>query len=255
MANSYLRHPDNYLTGTRRLSLEERGAYADIIDLYISRDGDLPDDDRGMAYDLACDMRIWRRVKASLIEVGKIEIEGGFIVPRGARTTLAKCLAKSVSAKEAADTRWSRKRRKQLNNNETHHANASADAMPIKSSQVSIEPNGSINTSIDDDFSEWYSAYPNKVGKGQAAKAYRTARKLTDQQTLLDGVAAYRRDKPPDRAWCNPATWLNGQRWLDQPAPETERFNGKSTHTSGQGQRGSIAASVSRYVAARDGQR
>lgn len=24
--------------------------------------------------------------------------------------------------------------------------------------------------------------------------------------------------KPPDRNWCNPATWLNQERWRDEPA-------------------------------------
>jgi hypothetical protein len=37
------------------------------------------------------------------------------------------------------------------------------------------------------------------------------------------GLRNYIRDKPPDRSWLNPATFLNQQRFLDAPAPVTPR--------------------------------
>ena len=108
MAKSYLRHPDNFFTGTRTLTLEQRGAYNDLLDLYISRDGDLPDNDQHRARELAIDIRLWKRIKRELVEAGKLEITATSIVPTGAATTLATCLAKSVAAKEAADSRWAK---------------------------------------------------------------------------------------------------------------------------------------------------
>ena len=74
---------------------------------------------------------------------------------------------------------------------------------------------------LEADFEEWYGRYPHKVGKGAAVKAYRGARGKVDQATLLDGLKRYIAGKPPDRPWCNPATWLNQDRWLDQPAATT----------------------------------
>ena len=68
------------------------------------------------------------------------------------------------------------------------------------------------------DFDSWWDAYPHKVGKKAARKAYSVARKQADAATLLAGVAAYVSSKPQDRQWCNPATWLNQGRWEDQPA-------------------------------------
>jgi hypothetical protein len=68
-------------------------------------------------------------------------------------------------------------------------------------------------------FDAWYADYPNKVGRGAALKAFdtiRRGRKATFAQ-LVDGRDRYIRSKPPDRSWCNPATWLNQQRWLDEP--------------------------------------
>lgn len=68
------------------------------------------------------------------------------------------------------------------------------------------------------DFDVWWETYPHKVGKAAARKAYASARKRTDAKTLTDGVAAYVKHKPSDRPWCNPATWLNQDRWEDEPA-------------------------------------
>lgn len=68
------------------------------------------------------------------------------------------------------------------------------------------------------DFDVWYASYPHKVGKGAAQRAFARAIAKTPLADLIDGLARYVFDKPPDRSWCNPATWLNEQRWLDQPA-------------------------------------
>lgn len=64
----------------------------------------------------------------------------------------------------------------------------------------------------------FWPASPHKVGKAAALKAFVAARKRCELEPLMAGMAAYVRDKPADRPWCNPATWLNQDRWLDQPA-------------------------------------
>lgn len=69
------------------------------------------------------------------------------------------------------------------------------------------------------EFDDWWALYPRKKGKGQAAKAYRAARKKTEAKTLADAVtrqAEALMAKGID--YCPyPATWLNGERWDDQP--------------------------------------
>jgi hypothetical protein len=64
---------------------------------------------------------------------------------------------------------------------------------------------------------EFWPMFPNKVGKGAARKAWRTA---VGNATVLEIMAGLRRyvAKTDDRPWCNPSTWLNQDRWLDQPA-------------------------------------
>ncbi len=68
------------------------------------------------------------------------------------------------------------------------------------------------------DFDVWWDAYPRKVGKGSAVKAYKAARKKTDAETL---VRTLRQQTPALSAKGvdfipYPATWLNGERWLDE---------------------------------------
>jgi hypothetical protein len=69
------------------------------------------------------------------------------------------------------------------------------------------------------DFELWWKAYPHKVGKEAARQKYRLALARASPEELLAGVQRYVADKPPDRPWCNPATWLHQSRWLDEPAP------------------------------------
>lgn len=76
----YKRDPVAYLHGTRKLSLEERGAYADVIELIYSHDGKLDDDDEHIAGWLRCHLRKWRTIKARLIKLDKIAVVDGFIV-------------------------------------------------------------------------------------------------------------------------------------------------------------------------------
>ena len=69
-------------------------------------------------------------------------------------------------------------------------------------------------------FDRWWEVCPHKVGKDDARKAF--DRIIRDRRATLDeligGMERYRRDKPTDRQWCNPATWLNRGSWSDEPA-------------------------------------
>nr|WP_313010760.1 DUF1376 domain-containing protein [Brucella intermedia] len=65
--------------------------------------------------------------------------------------------------------------------------------------------------------SHFWPIYPNKVGKPVARTAFIKARAKVDLETIMAGLRAYV-SKTDDRAWCNPSTWLNQERWADAPA-------------------------------------
>lgn len=73
---------------------------------------------------------------------------------------------------------------------------------------------------------QFWPLYPNKVGRGAALRAFATARRKVELGAMLEGLGRYIASKPGDRPWCNPATWLNQERWADQPAPLLAFVNG-----------------------------
>lgn len=80
------------------------------------------------------------------------------------------------------------------------------------------------STDVERDFEPWWAIYPRKRGKGQALKAYRAARKKASAETLLEALKAQRDALTKEGiGFCPyPATWLNGERWADEPDNVTE---------------------------------
>lgn len=82
---------------------------------------------------------------------------------------------------------------------------------------------------LEREFAEvFYPAYPHKVQRSAALKAWPRARSKATLEQIIAGLQRYIRDKPPDQHWRNPATFLNGESWNDQPA-SPPRPNGKPT--------------------------
>ncbi|GAA2861260.1 hypothetical protein [Nonomuraea rubra] len=71
-------------------------------------------------------------------------------------------------------------------------------------------------------FAEWYAAYPLRKERAAAVKAFnKAAAKVEDVQILFDAAKLYADTDPHVlRGYIkNPATWLNKECWLDEPAP------------------------------------
>ncbi len=69
-----------------------------------------------------------------------------------------------------------------------------------------------------DAWGRFWSAYPHKVAKLDAQRAFARAQKKRVPWDKFWGALQSYVNKTDDRPWCNPATWLNGGRWDDQPA-------------------------------------
>jgi hypothetical protein len=96
-----------------------------------------------------------------------------------------------------------------------------AERVEDKSQTTEIEPqleNKKRERSLaSGEFDDWYAGYPHKVQRGAAERAFVKARSIASLAELKAGVQRYIAAKPADRHWQNPATWLNGKGWLDQP--------------------------------------
>jgi hypothetical protein len=82
-----------------------------------------------------------------------------------------------------------------------------------------------IKVEHNDDFENWWKDYPHKIGKAFAKKAFASAIKIATYEELVEGVKRYIANKPPDINYCNPATWLNQERWKDEPARREQNEN------------------------------
>lgn len=64
-------------------------------------------------------------------------------------------------------------------------------------------------------FDAFWRAYPRKVGKGAAQKAWAAAVRKANPETIVEGVERY--PWPEDPSFVpHASTWLNGQRWEDE---------------------------------------
>jgi uncharacterized protein YdaU (DUF1376 family) len=104
MANQirwYKRDPDAALNGMAVLTLEERGAYNTVLDLIYSRDGKVDDDDRFIAGWCRVDVRVWRRIRGRLIELGKLYVDETCLRNERADREVGKALLRVASAIDA----------------------------------------------------------------------------------------------------------------------------------------------------------
>lgn len=86
---------------------------------------------------------------------------------------------------------------------------------------------------LDQEFADWWAAYPRKVAKPAGRRAFASAmRKLggvatacADDSPLVEGtgrwITHWRQARTPMDKIPHPATWLNNEQWNDQPARRT----------------------------------
>lgn len=84
-------------------------------------------------------------------------------------------------------------------------------------SRRGLSQNGNGHSSETPAFERFWTAYPHKVSKGHGRKAFATALRKVSPEAMLAALARqidvgmFNREHQP-----NPATWLNGERWLDE---------------------------------------
>lgn len=89
----------------------------------------------------------------------------------------------------------------------------------------------------DTDFDKFFEAYPRKVSKGTARKAWAKAVKISDAPTLIAAAQRYASERHGEdtRFTKHPASWLNAESWNDEPKAVPSReavpigFGGRSS--------------------------
>jgi uncharacterized protein YdaU (DUF1376 family) len=206
----------DYLGDTQHLTAEQHGAYLLLLMTMWRHGGSLPSDPKMLARIARVSARRWHLISAEVMDF--FDEEDGKITQKRLVEEYQKASLKSekrsVSGKAGAAA-------KALKNNK--QASANANRLLKHSSEPDIldkSNNARERAETDFEFEEFWSCCPRKEGKGQAEKAYRSARKVSSAAEILAGIRRYyaeRRFQDPKYTRL-PATWLNGRGWQDEPA-------------------------------------
>jgi len=101
---------------------------------------------------------------------------------------------------------------------------ASDPLEPVRETEDRVSPSSKVNLSLSPRgqenilFEEFWAAYPRKAGKGQARRAYSAAMKKEVHAEIIKAAIKYADlSKTKDKQYiAMPASWLNGERWLDE---------------------------------------
>lgn len=207
----------DFIGDTLHLSTEQIGAYMLLLMAMWNAGGRLPNDDAKLARVVRMSVKKWKAIEDDLL--GFFDVTDGEIYHNRLTKELQKSERKSQLRADAGAKGGSSKA---LKDKEARLANAS----DLPQHSPDTRDNSSLRSesiSIGDEFDrDFWPVYPRKVGKGQAIKAYRAARKRASAEEITSGAKRYASDRSgQDPSFTkHPATWLNGQCWLDEPVPQ-----------------------------------
>lgn len=222
----------DYLKDTRHLTAEQHGAYLLLLMSMWAHGGELPSDPKKLARLASCTPARWAKIEADVLEF--FEVDGDVITQSRLRNELKKALEKSIIRAEAGMRGGKAKSLK-----DKGAAVANASDLPCHSSEP--EPDTTVaNAPVvetrapkragtrpaePEGFAAFWSAYPRRVAKPEAVKAFAKAvSRITEDDPLALILAGVERALPgwTDKNFIpHPATWLNHDRWNDEaPPPE-----------------------------------
>ena len=216
----------DYIADTMHLSTVEHGAYFLLICHYWQTQKPLMDDDKKFCLITKLSTKQWKKIKDNLATFFQIDEHGWShrrLTDEIKRASFA-FEERQKKGQNAAQKRWNKKA-KPLKNNDSAMLGASVEnTTGIEKNMLAAFKNDAetetdterIKNYNKKDFIKFWDFYPIKIGKANALKAFKKALTKTDAKNLLAGVAEYKQNKKPDIAFCNPATWLNQERWLDE---------------------------------------
>lgn len=234
-----------YHADTPHLTTLQHGAYLLLLWAHW-RLGDLPDDDAQLATITKLRMEQWRKISPVLREF--FDHKHGRLTQRRLVKELEKAgsntAKKRAAGKASAEVRQVKRAAQTAESTIDAATDVATDAqqnarplplpspLPYCSLSKTESPNNTYDETAliapaarkrarvsDDDpaFIRFWDAYPRKVGKGAARKAWATAITRASPDAIISAVQAQRFD-PREQYQPHPATWLNREQWGDEAA-------------------------------------
>jgi uncharacterized protein YdaU (DUF1376 family) len=211
----------DFIGDTLQLSTEQIGAYMLLLMAMWNGGGKLPSDEAKLARVARMSVKKWKAIADDLMAF--FDVDGDHIRHNRLTKELQKSESKSQSRASAGAAGGAAKA---LKDKDARVANAMPtsqhlpdtitreESSSLRSEENARAPKPDLKTEFE---SHFWPLYPNKVGKPDGLRAFVKARQRADLETMISGLQRYV-GKTDDRPWCNPSTWLNQDRWNDQPA-------------------------------------
>jgi hypothetical protein len=199
----------DYLADTAHLTAQQHGAYMLLLMNYWQRGKALDNSNERLSHVARLSPEEWVEAKPTLEEF--FIVEGNLWTHARVEGDLEKIREKSAKA-SFAGTRSVVARG--LNKRSTNAE------QPLNHKEEDKEEEEDKDISKKELFVSFWNVYPIKVGKGAAQRAFEKAIRTTDADIIIKGALRYKLD--PNRVQgytAHAATWLNAQRWLDEPLP------------------------------------
>lgn len=229
----YPHHISDYDADTLHLTIAEDGAYCRLLRWYYANERPLPNDDQALASICRIGLSEWLAIAPKI---------KSFFVTRDTRECHVSVMhhkrCDSQILKQNKHRRDWQSRQKKLRKHgilddvtrDTRVSHASkGEERKGNNIDLSLRSKSIDHRSNDipklDGFDAFWAACPRKIGKGGAQRSYAKALTQASAADLLAAMQCHAervRGKDP-KYIPHPATWLNQQRWLDEPDPLSRR--------------------------------
>jgi uncharacterized protein YdaU (DUF1376 family) len=209
----------DYIADTPELSIEAHGAYCLILFYTWKGRKFLENDDKKMCRILRLGNHKWQKIKKEILPY--FDLSDGTWFQQKLSEMLTE--TKQKSDKNKANGRLGGIA-KSLKNKETALANATKNPSIL---ELESELESDKKEIYKERFGDFWEQYPRKVNKAKSFKAYLKAIQKFTHQEILHGLMKYNFN--PDRQMIpHASTWLNGERWNDEPTDYTTNSNQSS---------------------------
>lgn len=238
----------DYLGDTHHFTTEQHGAYLLLLMSMWLHKGKLPNDPKILSKIAHVSLTRWNTISPAILEL--CQVSDATISQKRLQTELKKLSTRSEKNRESGALGG---RAKALKNNNVTLANATLKPSIARAShnhnhipepdmfeESSVSSNGTRHSAngTTHAFLAFWKLYPHKVGKAAARAAFDKALKIAPLDEIMAGLQRYA-NKTDDRQWCNPTTFLNQQRWADEPAfvpqQQPQRSRSNAGHDPGGG--------------------
>ena len=195
----------DYLADTAHLNAAQNGAYMLLLMNYWQRGKPLDNAGDRLAYVARMTPDEWLDNRDIIAEF--FWVDGDIWTHARVENDLAKVREKSEQASFAGKRSGAQRKSNERSTDDERTLNHKEEDKE--------EDKDKINT-----FDKFWGTYPIKIGKATALKAWLRATKRGTPVMIIEGAERYSKDPNREPEFtAHPATWLNGDRWLDSPLP------------------------------------